>query len=476
MQTFRRTFLLFISVIFTAGLYSQGTVTDTEGNEYSTIMLYGREWMVENLRVTTYNNGDSLVAYSDESSWRNLSEGGYGVYPHADIEGINTEEEMTEAYGKLYNWYAVNDPRGICPVGWEVPSEELWLEVRDEADPQAMRNRNVLGLKLKSQRQENSPFDGYDTSEHPRWDEHDKNHGTDEYGFEALPAGSINNEGRFVNIGEYAYFWTATQNTEYDTQAFAMVMLSIHAGTSAASYYKTSGFSVRCVRSENGPEPQTYDLTISLEGEGTTDPVAGTHTYNEGTEVDLTATPGDGWEFERWVIEGDDVMESSTQVTMDGDISAVAHFAEEEENGNGLPSVEVNGTTVYVHPEDHDQALEWGGDGTTTNAGSDIDGFSNTQTIIDVLEDNEGVPYAAQYCDNLVSEGFDDWYLPAKDELNAVYENKDEIGGFTYNFYWSSTEYDHRYAWYQSFDAGFQDWEERKFSNHGVRCVRKDND
>jgi|GEM_PF-1931743 len=449
----------------------EGTVTDNDGNVYNTIMLYGKEWMAENMRVSTYNTGEEIEMYDDRESWKNLNEGAYAIFPHEDVEGINTYNEMLDAYGALYNWYAVNDPRKLCPEGWEIPSEEIWQELTDNIDPDAYGNRNVLGTKLKSRRQVNTPLEDFATNEHPRWEEHDKRHGVDDYGFGALPAGSVNANGEFVNLGNYAYFWTSTEAEGSETQAITKVMLNSHAGTSTGRYYKTSGFSVRCVKSENGIDPQTYNLNINIDGNGTTTPAEGSHTYYENTEVDLTANPADGSEFEKWVIDGDDVMESSTQVIMEGDITAAAHFGEEE---NGLPSVDFNGTTLYVHPEDHEETLQWGGDGTTTNADSDTDGYSNTQTIVDVVQDNEGVPYAAQYCDNLHSEGFEDWYLPAKDELNAIYENKDDIGGFDFNFYWSSTEYDDRYAWYQSFDAGFQDWEERKFSSQGVRCVRKD--
>ncbi len=91
------------------------TVTDIDGNEYKTVIIGDQEWMSENLRVTRYNNQDDIPTGLNNTDWGNTTEGAYAIYDHDhwNAEGINSSEEMVEAYGKLYNWYAVNDSRGL---------------------------------------------------------------------------------------------------------------------------------------------------------------------------------------------------------------------------------------------------------------------------------------------------------------------------------------------------------------------------
>lgn len=96
--------------------------------------------------------------------------------------------------------------------------------------------------------------------------------------------------------------------------------------------------------------------------------------------------------------------------------------------------------------------------GTYTNTGAIFTGIGtgNANTITIVKNQGSG-SYAAQLCYDLVLNGYDDWYLPNKDELNKLYINKDAIGGFTCEIYWSSSESNLTYAWAQSFCGGYQD-------------------
>lgn len=110
--------------------------------------------------------------------------GAYAIYPHDEAEGLNSEQEMAEAYGKLYNWYAVDDTRGLCPAGWRVPTNEEITALTDyiKGNIQQDDAANVL----KSGRQVNSPLGGdCDTEEHPRWNENQTHHGTDDLEFDA---------------------------------------------------------------------------------------------------------------------------------------------------------------------------------------------------------------------------------------------------------------------------------------------------
>ena len=81
---------------------------------------------------------------------------------------------------------------------------------------------------------------------------------------------------------------------------------------------------------------------------------------------------------------------------------------------------------------------------------------------------------AVSVCEALTYAGYDDWYLPSKSELNAMYINKTEIGGFSSETYWSSTEYDSSLAWVQDFYYGRQNDMHKSKNTFRVRCVRRD--
>jgi len=98
-----------------------GTVTDIDGNVYNTVKIGNQWWMVENLRVTHYQNGDSLVNETDIVAWYLWGEGVYCSY--------NNSSSNANTYGLLYNWYTVDDSRNIAPLGWHVPSDEEWQDI-----------------------------------------------------------------------------------------------------------------------------------------------------------------------------------------------------------------------------------------------------------------------------------------------------------------------------------------------------------
>ena len=128
----------------------------------------------------------------------------------------------------------------------------------------------------------------------------------------------------------------------------------------------------------------------------------------------------------------------------------------------------------YLEAAPSDQGrYEWGGDetaigGTGTGIGR---GKANTEKIVAKLEDNGGDDYAAKICADLELGGYDDWFLPSKDELNELYKHKEAVGGFSSVFYWSSSEDGSMYAWGRSFGSGSQD-DDCGGSGYRVRAVR----
>lgn len=214
-------------------LYSNtGTVTDIDGNVYQTVNIGDQRWMAENLRTTRYRNGDVIPFGLSDNEWENTTSGAYAIYPHTNVDGINTDEEMVNAYGKLYNWYAVDDSRGLCPEGWHVPTDAEWTTLTHY-----LGGSSVAGGKMKSTRTEPDP--------HPRWDEPNID-ATNESGFSALPGGNRGSYGSYTTIGDFGYWWSST---EYRTTLAWFRYLYYYDGdVDRDSFNKQNGFSVRCLK------------------------------------------------------------------------------------------------------------------------------------------------------------------------------------------------------------------------------------
>ncbi len=233
------------------------TVTDIDGNVYPIIQIGDQWWMAENLRTTRYANGTDIPTGLTNTEWTNTDQGAFAIYPHGggvtedDVAGITSDEEMVEAYGLLYNWYAVDDPRGICPAGWHVPTNDDWTALTDYLS--TIEDEDFIGDRLKSCLQVGSPVDGCDVSDHPRWESHDFHYGTDDFNFGALPAGYRFTFGDYFNIGLFSFWWSSTESTQEGWELYAhhrFINYNLGAVT-AAEFMKTFGFSVRCVKGED---------------------------------------------------------------------------------------------------------------------------------------------------------------------------------------------------------------------------------
>ena len=215
-----------ISAANPPSLFTQGSgVTDIDGNFYPSIIINGQEWMQQNLAVTKYRNGDPIPTGLSYVTWLNTTNGAYAIY--------NNDAANNTLYGKLYNWYAVNDSRGVCPTGWHVPSDAEWSTFINYLDPNANGGDtwpNVAGGKLKSMTGWNSPNSG----------------ATNESGFTGLPGGYRNNYGPYFNFGNYGYWWSSTEGDS--SNAWSRRLFYNGSDVDRLSYNKQNGFSVRCVR------------------------------------------------------------------------------------------------------------------------------------------------------------------------------------------------------------------------------------
>lgn len=199
---------------------STGSLTDMDGNVYKTIKIGDQWWMAENLKVTHYRNGDAIQNISANNGWISLSVGAYCEYDN-DRKKITT-------YGRLYNWYAVNDSRDIAPSGWHVPSDAEWQILVEYLGGTSNAGGGIKEIGTKHW---STPNMG----------------ATDESGFCALPGGyRYYVDGNYNYMGSNAFFWSATERTRDYAWYRNLTFNSSVVGRS--SYYKRYGFSVRLVK------------------------------------------------------------------------------------------------------------------------------------------------------------------------------------------------------------------------------------
>ena len=205
---------------------------DIDGNVYRTVVIGNQEWFAENLKTTKYNDGTPIPTGHSDDEWVALTTGAYAVYPYTSIEGLDTDAEVLDAYGALYNWYAVETGK-LCPKGWHVPTDAEWTALTDY-----LGGLDVAGVKLKSSRTESAA--------HPRWNSPNTG-ATDEYGFSALPGGyCYYSNGMFYAVGNTGYWWSSTGSNA--SSAWNRGMISNDGTVYRFSEPKRSGLSVRCLR------------------------------------------------------------------------------------------------------------------------------------------------------------------------------------------------------------------------------------
>jgi uncharacterized protein (TIGR02145 family) len=173
------------------------------------------EWMPANLNVTTYRNGDSIPQVTNPAQWAALTTGAWCYYNNDPANGL--------VYGKLYNWYAVNDPRGLAPLGWHIPTDAEWTSfcsgigcgVLKETGTAHWRNPNIGATNYN--------------------------------GFRALPGGIVNG-GYFCCIGTSGIWWTSTPAASGNAWNRSLFYngIDLNAGWCG----KNLGLSVRCIKNK----------------------------------------------------------------------------------------------------------------------------------------------------------------------------------------------------------------------------------
>ena len=201
-----------------------GTVTDFDGNVYKTINVNGREWMAENLNVGHFQNGDQIFIVEENNGWAGSILQPYSCY--YDNIAVNACP-----YGRIYNFYAVTDPRELCPVGWHVPDNGEWALLGD-----AFGGSSAAGGALKTV----GTLD--DTG---LWYTPNTN-ATNASGFSAVPGGYRSQYGAYTQMSFGAYYW-AGQSAGSNDGWFSQLRYDFN-NLTGNIFDGRFGASVRCIR------------------------------------------------------------------------------------------------------------------------------------------------------------------------------------------------------------------------------------
>ena len=176
-------------------------VVDIDGNVYGIVKIGNQRWMKQNLKTTRFRDGSAIKEIENSITWSNH----YSSYLQTSLADpawcyYNGNASYNAIYGKLYNWHAAVDSRGLCPSGWHTPSDSDWQVLSSYIYPSAPRSADHMkALKLWK------PEDYPDPELRP----------DNSSGFSALPAGERNVNGYFYAIGETAIFWSSNGSGVY---------------------------------------------------------------------------------------------------------------------------------------------------------------------------------------------------------------------------------------------------------------------
>lgn len=181
------------------------------------VIIGTQTWTTQNLDVSKFRNGDIIPEAKSGAEWVKYSEQRIPAWRYYD-------DESGAKYGKLYNWFAAADPRGLAPEGWHIPSEAEWAQLINY-----LGGERYAGSIMKTR-------EGWET-----------NNGTNENGFSALPGGYVFNGwgGLCFDLGKSAYFWSSTE-TGVD-RAWIVYIIDYETWAALRDFTKVEGISVRCI-------------------------------------------------------------------------------------------------------------------------------------------------------------------------------------------------------------------------------------
>ena len=199
------------------------TVTDIDNNTYNTVLIGDQCWTQSNLKTSRYQNGDYIPTGLTDNAWLTTTTGAYVIFDNYPVnDGL---------YGRLYNNYAVKDSRGLCPMGWHVPTIMEWTTLQNH-----LGGEMVAGGALKSTDIQPTPGG---------WNSPNRG-ATNSSGFTALPGGRRVNQGYFTDRSNLGYWWSSSASSEFYAWFWNLYW------DGSYFYYRsdlrTNGFSVRCLK------------------------------------------------------------------------------------------------------------------------------------------------------------------------------------------------------------------------------------
>lgn len=189
------------------------------GNQPAEIKIGNQVWSTKNLCTTHFSNGDLIPEAASANDWKKAGEAGKPAWCYYNNDTTNGEK-----YGRLYNWFAVNDKRGLAPEGWHVASDAEWKKLVEQ-----LGGMEVAGTKLKSTHGWKENGNGNNTS-----------------GFSAVPGGYRYKNGVFNAIDYFTCFWTSSESYTYS--AWFRSLRYDDGGLYRSNFGKQDGYSVRCLK------------------------------------------------------------------------------------------------------------------------------------------------------------------------------------------------------------------------------------
>lgn len=209
----KNTFLFLFPLLFIL------TLSRCNSSEEETVAIGDQVWMKSNLNVDHFRNGDPIPEAKNASEWKSAGMNKEPVWCYYDYDPKNGE-----VHGKLYNWYAVNDSRGLAPEGFKIPSNDDWNTLAEY-----LEGTDVAGKKMKN---------------NTGWP--NNGNGNNESGFSGLGGGNVKASGGFRQLESMGQWWSATEKDESDAYYYGLRECCDDLDDKRDQ--KTNGFSVRCIK------------------------------------------------------------------------------------------------------------------------------------------------------------------------------------------------------------------------------------
>jgi uncharacterized protein (TIGR02145 family) len=200
------------------GLWSQAVDKDNRKVKVAVVQIGAQFWMSKNLAVSFFSNGDPIPEARTDEDWNMAGVNHKPAWCYYGNKKVNGRK-----YGKLYNWYAVQDSRGLAPKGWHIPSDSEW-----DILVESIKGDSSAGVFLKS-----------------KFGWRNSGNGLNSVGFRALPAGNRNNNG-FFNMSMLSGWWSSTDSDSLNAWYRGLYYTNNEIEKNLQS--KPFGFSVRCVK------------------------------------------------------------------------------------------------------------------------------------------------------------------------------------------------------------------------------------